>query len=175
MIQSGVGFSMPILLGLTWGAVQFLTAGSEPTITPAEGKELWEAVTNLWYLMVIFPILGSGLAIWAHSLRLAYQQRDFTSLAAAGWNTYAQVSNTISAFDNVGGAFGNVSEFFGDVFSGDDDAKSKLGIVALLIVAIALVGGFLIAFGLVRHFARTSQSRLEAYAETLPRQHARAY
>ncbi len=164
VIQSGVGFSMPILLGLTFGSMAFLTSGVEPTLTPQEAKEVISAVMNLWYVAVIFPILGSGLAIWAHSLRIAYQRRDFASIATAGWNSFAQIHNTVSAVNNLGGAFGNIGEFFGKAFSGSSDGKGKVGILVILLVVLSLVGGFMIAFGLVRYFAKSTGSRIEEYA-----------
>jgi hypothetical protein len=165
VIQSGVGFSLPILLALAYGSVPFLTAGTNPSMTVAEGEQFMQAIFSLWYVAVIFPILGSGLAIWAHSIRTAFQRRDFGSIATAGWNSFAQVHNTISAVNNLGGAIGNVGEFFSGVTSSKGDVKNKTRLLLMLIVLIALVAGFMIAFGLVRYFARTSESRLEQYAE----------
>lgn len=165
LIQSGVGFSMPILIVLSWGSVSFLASGAEPSITPEEGKQVLQAISSLWYIAVIFPILGSGLAIWAHSLRMAYQRRDFASIASAGWNTFAQIHNTVSAVNNLGGALGNVGEFFGEALSGKGDARGKLAIIAILLVVVSLVAGFMIAFGLVRYFANATESRLEQYAD----------
>ncbi len=167
LIQSGVGFSMPVLITLAGIVRVFLTSGVNPTLTPEEDQQIMQGIFSLWYIAIIFPILGSGLAIWAHSLREAYRHRDFASIATAGWNTYAQISNTISAAETLGGAFGNVGELFSGVFSGDgdDDIKWKLLIVVILIVVIALVSGFMVAFGLVRYFARQTQSRIEEYAK----------
>lgn len=167
VIQSGVGFSMPILLMLSYGSVAFLTSGAEPTISPEMGAEFLQGVFSLWYVAVILPILGSGLAIWAHSLRVAYQRRDFASIAIAGWNTYAQIHNTISAVNHLGGALGNVGELFGKTLKADVKGSGKLWLLALVIVAVSLIGGFMIAIGLVRHFARKAESRIEQYAETL--------
>ena len=168
VIQSGVGFSMPILIGLAYIAVTILTGGSEPTLTPEEGAEMMQAIFSLWYVAVIFPILGSGLAIWAHSLRMAYQRRAFASFAVAGWNTYAQVSNTISAFNHIGGALGNIGEFFVTALSSKGgDGKGKVAILVILLVIISLVAGFMIAFGLVRYFSRNAESRLEQYGRSM--------
>ena len=162
IIQSGVGFSMPILLVLAYSSVAYLTSGVDPTLSPAEGAEVMQAIFSLWYVAVIFPILGSGLAIWAHSVREAYKRRDFGSIAVAGWNSYAQIHNTVSAVNNLGGALGNV----GSLFKGGGDKK---GALVIAIVAIALVGGFMIAFGLVRYFANRTQSVVEEYGQSLGR------
>jgi hypothetical protein len=167
VIQSGVGFSMPILIALALGTTVFLTSGTEPVLTTAEATELLEGVFSLWYIAVIFPILGSGLAIWAHSVRTALHRRDLGSFAVAGWNSYAQIHNTLSAINNLGGAFGNVGKLFSGALSGKGDGKGKLAILAILLVIVALVAGFMIAFSLVRYFANRAQSRIEEYADTL--------
>lgn len=172
VIQSGVGFSMPILLVLAYGSVAYLTAGAEPVLTPTEGAEMMQAIFSLWYVAVIFPILGSGLAIWAHSLRIAYQRRDFASIATAGWNSFAQIHNTVSAVNNLGGAFGDIGDLFGKALGGKGDAKGKLVILVILLVIVSLTLGFMIAFGLVRYFANKTDSSIErAYRE---RRRARA-
>jgi hypothetical protein len=164
VIQSGIGFSMPILIGLTYVSVSYLTSGTDPSLTAEEGRQMIQWIFSLWYVAVIFPILGSGMAIWAHSLRVAYQRRDFSSIAAAGWNSYAQIHNMVSAAHNLGGALGNVGELFAAAMKGKSNGKGKVAILVLMLVAISLAGGFMIAFGLVRYFASRAESRVEQYA-----------
>jgi hypothetical protein len=167
VIQSGVGFSMPIFLSLLFGAVWFLATGENPSMSPQEVTEVVQAATSLWYVAVIFPILGSGFAIWAHSIREAYLRRDFSSIATAGWNSFAQIHNTVSAVNNLGGALGNIGEFFGAALGGRGDGKGKAAILVILIVILSLVLGFMIAFGLVRYFANRAESRIEQYGDSL--------
>jgi hypothetical protein len=172
VIQSGVGFSMPILILLGLGFVAIATGGAEPALTTAEATELLEGMFSLWYIAVIFPILGSGLAIWAHSVRTAFRERDLGSFAVAGWNSYAQVHNTLSAMNNLGGAFGDVGKLFGSALGGKGDGKGKLVALVIVLVIIALVAGFMIAFSLVRYFAGREQSRIEQYGESLRDRHS---
>lgn len=170
IIQSGVGFSMPILLALSFGTLPFLTAGEHPVLTSAEANQFVQDIFSLWYLAIIFPILGSGLAIWAHSVRIAFQRRDFSSIAVAGWNSSAQIVNTLSAVHNVGFAWENVVELFGEALSGKGDGKGKVAILVVLLVVVSLVAGFLIAFSLVRYFNMHTASRMEDYARSLYKQ-----
>ena len=163
-IQSGVGFSMPILIALAFTAAKVLTGGEESYLTPNEAKEMMQAIFNLWYVAVIFPILGTGLAITAHSLKVAYERRDFASVGTAAWNTFAQVHNTWGAVENLGGAFGNLGEFFGKALGGKGDGRAKVAILVVLLVVLALVGGFMIAFGLIRYFGRESVSYGSRYS-----------
>lgn len=166
IIQSGVGFSMPILIVLAYGSIAYFTSGEQPQLTPEEAKQMIQWIFSLWYLAVIFPILGSGLAIWAHSLRIAFKNRDFASIATAGWNTFAQIHNTISAINNIGGAFSDVKSLFNSLSDSKGDSNSNKGIFVFFLVIFALVAGFMIAFSLVRYFANKTHSRIEEYADT---------
>lgn len=167
VIQSGVGFSMPILLILSHLSASYLTLGEDPYITPEEGIQLLNWIYSLWYVLIIFPILGSGLAIWAHSLRVAYQRRDFSSIAVAGWNSFAQISNTLSAINNIGGALSEVGSLYKSLLSTKGDFKNKVAILAILIVITSIVLGFIIAFSLVKYFSNKSVSRIEEYSKEL--------
>lgn len=108
------------------------------------------ALLSLTYLMIIFPVLGSGLAIMLHSWLEFYKRRDFSSLGVSGWNTYAQVSNTVDAFEGIPSAFGTVIDFFKPGKDDDDeDLSSSLGKVAvllILLVAMAIAAGCTILF-----------------------------
>jgi len=177
VVQSAIGFSLPILLALAWVATKVLgmpgtdDAGNPtpPYMSPEEIRSFWEAIMSLWYVAIILPCLGSGYIITGHSLYVAYQRRDFASIATAGWNTFASINNTIGAVRNLGGAFGNVGEFIGSAMSaggsGKDAAKLKAVILLFVLVIVALMLGTMIAVGLVRYFASRTESRIEQYAE----------
>lgn len=166
VIQSTVGFSLPVLLLLTKIAFWSMTFAQEPMFSAEESEIIMKGIFSFWWLLVIFPVLGSGLAIWAHSVREAYLRRDFKSIAIAGWNTFAEVTNAISAFRNMGGALGDVSEFFSLVKEADG-VKGKVIAFFFVLVIISLVAGYMIAIGLVKYFAEKSESRMEQYARHL--------
>lgn len=149
VVQSSIGFSMPILMGLGWVALQMLTSGENPDMTPEQAAEFIEAVFSLWYVLIAFPILLSGWTIWVHSIREAMKRRDFTSIGVAAWNSYANISNTVNILGGFGEAFGNV----GELFKGGGDGKGKALILAILIVVIAIMAGFLITISLVKYYA----------------------
>lgn len=111
-----------------------------------------QAMVGLWYLIVIIPILTTGLLITIESWRVAMRERDLLSMGVAGWNTLAQVHNIYSAVSNVGEIFSKVSDFFS---SDDDDISSTLMAKVLLLVAIGLLGGALTTVWLVKKYAGT--------------------
>lgn len=137
-IQAVVGFSsaLIILLGFTAYATGHLP------------REYLDAAFRLWYLLIIFPALGSGLIITIHSLIQAWRERNIANIGTAAWNTFAMGSNIYNAVSDVPDAFDKV----GDLFKGDKD-QQKVALV-LLIVGVALAGGVIITALLIRHYAK---------------------
>lgn len=115
-----------------------------------------QAFCDLGYLMIIVPIIGSGLAITIHSWGVFYRRRSLGDGAVAGWNTFAQIYNIASAFQHVPQASKGVLGFFGD-----SDEKGK-GLVLLLAV-LAVAGGILTTSMIIRGTARrTAFNRLHS-------------
>lgn len=159
IIQSGIGFSMPII----WMFGIILSLGESTVFTAVEINETTKSTFYFWYILVILPAIGSGLAIWAHAIREVYRRRDFTSFAVAGFNSFTQVHNVVSAVDNLGGTFGNVNNIFGIAFKGDKG--SNFIIVLLIAIGLIIASGFIIAFSLVRHYAKKTNARIEEYGD----------
>lgn len=137
-VQSVVGFSSVILLVLVFGGY---ATGHLP-------KQYADAAVSLWYLLIIVPDIGTGLIITVHSLITAWRERSITNMGVAAWNTFSSGMNIYNAASSVPDAWGKV----GDLFSGDKDDQ-KVALV-LLIVAVALLGGVMLTFALIRHYAK---------------------
>jgi hypothetical protein len=130
-----------------------------PLLTP----EMLKAFCDLGYLVVVLPILGSGLAITIHSWGVFWRRRNFSSGATAGWNTFAQVYNFYGAARHIPEAGIGVKDFFG----GKSDDKSK-AIVALLVVG-AVIGGILTTWAIIRSVAKsTAYNRGLFYSNRAP-------
>ncbi len=160
-IQSSVGFSMLYMVPLGFIGIAFMSSGEKPMITPEEGSLLLKEAFSLWYIAVIFPVLGSGTIIWIHSLREAYRRRDWPSMLGAGWNTFAQLSNMYSAYKNVGSAFadsGNLLSSISKIGSGGNDSKGKAALVMVMLVVLSLVGGVITTIMLIRYYASKATS-----------------
>lgn len=111
-----------------------------------------EGMTRLGYLIVVFPILGSGLAITIQSWAFFWQRRTFGNGAVAGWNTFAQVYNTVSAFRAVPESLGFLGDLLGG--KGKDDKDGAMARLMIALVILAVVGGVVTAFGIIRTVAR---------------------
>lgn len=139
-VMAACGFFAVFIFPVTYGMVElhgfefyaaFLKIGLEPTDIPA----MVEVIFSIAYLLIIFPVLGSGFVIWTNSLVVAYKRRTFGSVAVAGWNSYAQIRNTVSAFRNVP----EVLEVIGKFFEGKSGRKLLVWAILILIpVAISL-------------------------------------
>jgi len=148
-IMGACGFSWCLLIIFALGGAAIFPTYVTPVILKGS--------LSLGYLMIIPPILFSGYAIWAESLIQAWRERSFVSIAAAGWNSFANIYNTISAFENVPIAFGDVGKMFEDI----DDPKAGLAIVGVLIALLAVLGGVVVAASIIKFYANREKS--EAY------------
>ena len=71
-----------------------------------------EGIFSFGYLVIILPLLGSGLGITASSWAQFWRQKNLINGGIAAWNTYAQISNIVSAVRFVPEAIGNVFSAF---------------------------------------------------------------
>jgi hypothetical protein len=136
-IMSAAGFTWCylVLLSFAGGTIPFdhTVAGKtvhEPLLTVRE----MDAFANLGYLVIIAPILGSGIAITIKSWRDMWRERTFGATARSAWNTFAMGENIYSATSAVPDAIDGISSFF----SSDDD--EGWGWVIGLVV-LAVLGG----------------------------------
>ncbi|MDB5194357.1 MAG: hypothetical protein JWN50_371 [Parcubacteria group bacterium] len=140
MSASGFTWCYLIIMALSAGALGFLP------------PKYVKAALELGYVIIILPVLGSGLAIWMDSITTAWRERDAMSIGVAGWNTFAQVHNTYEAARILPGVLGDLSDVFdGD---GDSDGDGALALLAILVVIFALAGGVLTTVMIVRSTAR---------------------
>jgi hypothetical protein len=111
-----------------------------------------EGALYLGYLVVILPILGTGIVIWIHSLIVAWKQRDMISIGVAGWNTLAMGSNIWSAFRTIPEAL----KIVGGMMKGSGDARAKGFIIMIAIVVIAIASGILTTYSLIKWSSNTT-------------------
>lgn len=120
---------------------------------PAEGvekvamlvtPEMAKSIMALGYMVIILPILGSGMAIWVESLVDAWKRRTFGSMARAGWNTFAQAHNIYSAVRDMP----SVLEIVGKLFKGD--GKKNPMVLVVILVVLALLGGIITTASVAR-------------------------
>lgn len=155
-IMSACGFTWVYMFILAF----ILQAFKPKWITPND----IEAMLHLGYLVIIVPIIGSGLAITIDSWAYFWRKRTLGSGATTAYNTFAQVWNTYNAIRLIPESFHKVL----DVFKGD---KNRFWIIVVL-VAVALLGGILTTASIINMVARREARKLY---ELYPARRSRAY
>jgi hypothetical protein len=151
-VQSAMGFSALLIFPLI-----FLAHSQAPNYFT---DVYFNGAISLWYLSVIFPVLGTGFAITIESWVAAYRDQSLLNMGAAAWNSFAAIHNAGGAVEGVGTVSSVVGNSFGsafDVAKGGDDPRATFAIMGLLImlaiVAIALIGGVWLTAIIIRRYA----------------------
>ena len=105
--------------------------------------------SDLIYIFCVVTIIPTGFYIWIRSLKNFWEQKTLSSGLTAGWNSYAQLHNTISAARNAPSAFGRIVEV---LFGGKSKKKGNTIIVllAILVVILAIFGGYFTASAIMK-------------------------
>jgi len=151
-VMSACGFTWCYLVVLGFGGailpMSLIDKEAEAGVMLLDAASL-QAFFDLGYIVIIFPILGSGLAIMLSSWRSFARRRSFGSGAVAGWNTFAQVHNTYQAVKHIPGVLERLGGFFGGGSKGSGGKKDARLLVVLLVV-VALVGGVLTTYAIIQ-------------------------
>ena len=122
LVQSVVGYSSAILLGVVTG-LYYNGRIDEHFIVLA---------VDFWYVLVIFPALGTLLVLWLHSIQMAFRHPGILSWTTAGWNTYAMAHNVGDALQHLPEASEGAGELFSSIGKGEDGWKVWLVILVVL-------------------------------------------
>lgn len=96
-----------------------------------------QGAMELGYLVIILPMLGSGIAIWVDSMTTAFRERTLASGGVAAWNTFATFHNTYSAMQTVPSAFSHVESLFES--KSDDNASLWMIVIVLLVLGAGIM------------------------------------
>jgi hypothetical protein len=149
-VQSACGFTLVFAVLMAFG----LTTAH---VLPAKAMG---AVMDMAYLLIILPILGSGLIITAQSWISAFRRRSFGGGLLASYNTFAMASDAYNAFSGIPEAFRGLQNLVG---SEDDDPKGMVFAIVVGLVVASLFLGVLLTRGIIFHYAGRDSRRF-AYA-----------
>lgn len=105
--------------------------------------------SDLIYLFCIITMIPTGFFIWIRSLKNFWEKKTLANGLTAGWNSYAQIHNTISAARNAPSALGRVIEA---LFGGKGKKKDNTIIIlcAILVLILAIFGGYFTASAIMK-------------------------
>lgn len=108
-----------------------------------------QLASDLIYLFCVLTIIPTGFYIWIRSLKNFWEKKTLANGLTAGWNTYAQVHNTISVARNAPSALSRVVKA---LFGGKSKKKDNTVIVllAIFVLILAIFGGYFTASAIMK-------------------------
>ena len=105
--------------------------------------------SDLIYIFCIVTMIPTGFYIWIRSLKNFWEQKTLSSGLTAGWNSFAQIHNTISAARNAPSALGRITKA---LFGGKNKKKDNSIIVlcAIFVLILAIFGGYFTASAIMK-------------------------
>ena len=119
-----------------------------PAFESIDMMALLELTSDMLYILIATAIIPTGFFIWFQSLATFWKHKNLSNGLTAGWNTYAQIKNTINATRELPSAFSRVTKaLFGGKKKKDD---TILIAVALFVVILAVFGGYFTASSIMK-------------------------
>ena len=140
MAACGFTWCYLVIVGLL-GTIIPLTNEETGITAPLLDPATLQAFFDLGFLVIVPPILGSGLVITVASWRQVARSRSTGDGLIAGWNTFAQVHNTYTVISETPKLLSRLGDFFGE------SSKDK---IVILLVGIAVAGGLLTTYGIIQ-------------------------
>lgn len=144
-IMSACGFTWCYLVIAVYFGQFYMVEQDDGTEAALMSPEEVRATAEFGYLMIIGPILGSGLAITIQAWVAAWRRRTIADMGVAAWDTFAMVYNLHGAFTHVPGAVSHLKGFLGD-------SDSRKGLVYLFAIG-AVLGGILTTYTILTRTA----------------------
>lgn len=108
-----------------------------------------QLASDLIYLFCVITIVPTGFYIWFLSLKNFFERKTLANGLTAGYNTFAQLHNTVSAARNAPSAFERVVK---TIFGGNSKKKDNTIVIlfAIFIVIVAIFGGYFTASAIMK-------------------------
>lgn len=133
-------------------------------MSAADADLLTQNIFDLAYLIIIFPVLGTGLAIWANSVAVAYIKRDWASIGVASYNTFAQIHNTVNAVRYVPQASRSLVDGLSKIKLKGKSGAALVYLVLFLFPIVISLGGAIATTAIVMR-ASDEKYQLEDFAK----------
>jgi predicted histidine transporter YuiF (NhaC family) len=117
--------------------------------TPEQLQLLIGLSSDLSYVLIVMAVIPTGIIIWINSLIAFWKHKSLRSGGIAAWNSFAMVSNVISASRNLPSAFSRIV----DSIRNQRD-NGAIIMLALVVVACAILGGYFTASAIVKRADR---------------------
>ena len=151
-IMAICGFAYCLLIPVSFGAA-YLIEGSGKYESLGFTTEHAFAIFELGWLMLIGPIMVTGMIITVAGWIEFYKRPSMLQGGVSAWNTFAMVHNAVTITRHLPGIFGHVTKVF-------KDQKSPR-VLIVIIVASCFLSAILVSLLIERAGARTAARRFE--------------
>lgn len=158
-LQSGVGFSIPMIFFLGYIDYNYLSAPK----SLVEIEYLTSEIISFSDKMILLPTLNAITIAKIYFVKNFYKKQKFADLSTTLWITFNNTENINSLFDNFGNFIEEVIDIFKNFFSDKNDICSKISLFFVSFLTFLLLSGFIIAFLLTRFFSIHCISRIDEY------------
>jgi hypothetical protein len=137
-------------------------------LTSADLYDTTELAGDLLYVLIGLFIIPSGFAIWFRNLSSLWERRTLGEGLRLGWNSYAQIRNTVNYIRHAPSALGRISKA---LFGGRGRKKNGAVLVlAIFVVILAVCGGYFTAAAILK----SADEKYDAFAAMEARAEAHA-
>ena len=118
-------------------------------VNPELIQQFEQLGSDLIYIFCVLTMIPTGFYIWIRSLKNFWENKTLANGLNAGWNTYAQIHNTVSAARNAPSAVGRIAKA---MFGGKGKKKGNTVIVlaAIFVLILAIFGGYFTASAIMK-------------------------
>jgi len=161
-VMAVTGFTM------VYGCLLLLIAPYIIPLIPALSEFPVEVILSLTadmlYVLIALCIIPSGFIIWYRSFVHFWRKKTLKNGLVAGWNTYAQIRNTINVAKNMPSVISRIK----NAFFGGKGRKEKGAIIffAVFILILVVLGGWLTATAIMKKADRKHDGLAEFFPES---------
>lgn len=117
--------------------------------SPETIMAIQQLASDALYVLVCMAVIPTGFLVWFQSVANFWEKKTVPNAIAAGWNTYAQVRNTVTAAREMPSAIGRLAEaLFGG--KGKKKADTYVILAAFFVVITAALAGFFTASAILK-------------------------
>jgi hypothetical protein len=117
-------------------------------LSPQSAELLMQFISDLSYILIALAVIPTGIIITINSLVTFWKNKNLKTGAIGAWNTFATVSNVVNATRSMPSAFGRI------VSSVKSNRDSGVIVLAIVIVALCVLGGYFTASAIVKRADR---------------------
>lgn len=117
--------------------------------SPETIMAIQQLASDALYVLVGMAVIPTGFLIWFQSVANFWERKTVPNAIVAGWNTYVQFKNTVTAAREMPSAIGRLaSALFGG--KGKKKADTYVILVAIFVVIVAALSGYLTASAILK-------------------------